>query len=354
MKHLKTISVILISGLILSACSSKNKNEAASALANSPASEKAAIPVKAVTLTKTKIARTIDYTATVLPYEEVNMAPSTPGRIDKIYVETGDRVNKGDQLFLMDRTQLYQLKLQLANLEKDLSRLDTLLATGSVKQQQYDQMKTQYDVTKTNVDFMEVNTLLNAPFSGIITGKYFEDGEIYSGTPTTQSGRSAVVTLMQVNPLKVNVAISEQYYPLIKRGMKADITADVYDGEVFTGRVFMKSPTINSATRSFVAEIELPNRNDLLKPGMFVRVSMDLGEVETFVVPAATVLLQEGTNTRYVFVDNQGIAKRVEVIIGKRFDDKLEIISDNLKEGDRLITEGQSRLLNEDKIEVVE
>ncbi len=64
------------------------------------------------------------------------------------------------------------------------------------------------------------------------------------------------------------------------------------------------------ATRSFIAEIELPNRNDMLKPGMFVRVSMDLGEVETFVVPAATVLLQEGTNMRYVFIEDQGIAKR--------------------------------------------
>src|SRR4030066_335474 len=144
MKYLNTISVILISGLIVSACSSKNKNEAASALANSPVSEKVAIPVKALTLTRTKIARTIDYTATVLPYEEVNMAPSTPGRIDRIYVETGDRVSKGQQLFLMDRTQLYQQKVQLASVTKDLSRLDTLIRMGSVTQQQYDQMKTQY------------------------------------------------------------------------------------------------------------------------------------------------------------------------------------------------------------------
>jgi RND family efflux transporter MFP subunit len=281
------------------------------------------------------------------------MAPSTPGRIDRIYVETGDRVIKGQELFLMDRTQLFQQKVQLASVAKDLSRLDTLLRMGSVTQQQYDQMKTQYDVLKTNVDFMEQNTLLRAPFTGIITGKYFEDGEMYSGTPTTQSGRSAIVTVMQVNPLKVNVAISEQYYPLIKNGMKTVVSADVYPDELFTGRVFRKAPTVNSVTRSFIAEVELPNRNDMLKPGMFVRVSMDLGEVETFVVPAATVLLQEGTNIRYVFIEDKGVAKRIEVLLGKRFDDQLEIISDNLKEGDRLVTEGQSRLLNEDKIEIV-
>jgi len=353
MRYIKLISAIVISGLILSACSSKEKNPAATVPGPAALTKSAAKPVKAMVLSKTKISRTIDYTATALPFEEVNMAPSTPGRIDKIFVEEGDKVKKGDKLFLMDRSQLYQLELQLSNLQKDLERIDTLLKSGSAKEQQYDQMKTQYDITKTNVDFMRVNTLLKSPFYGVVTGKYFENGEIYSGSPTTQSGRSAVVTVMQVNPLKVNVSISEQFYPLIKTGMKAEITADVYKEEKFTATVFRISPTINSATRSFIAELELPNRNDLLKPGMFLRVSMDLGEVETFVVPANTVLVQEGTNIRFVFLERNSTAERVEVTLGKRFDDQLEIVSSNIKEGDMLITEGQSRLISGDRIEVV-
>ena len=353
MKYLKTFTVVLISSIILSSCSSNSNTAQSDTKASDPAGDKAVVPVKITNLQKARIARTIDYTATILPYEEVNMAPSTPGRIDKIYVEVGDKVAKGEKLFLMDRTQLYQQKVQLGNLSKDLSRLDTLLTTGSVKQQQYDQLKVQYDVMKTNVDFMEANTLLPAPFNGVVTGKYFEDGEMYTGAPTTQTGRSAVVTVMQVNPLKVEVALSEQYYPLIKNGMKATITADVYKDETFTGTVFKKYPTINPATRSFITEIELPNRNDMLKPGMFVRVSMDLGEVETFVVPANTVLVQEGTNVRYLFIARDNTAKRVDVNIGKRFDDNVEIISDSLKAGDQLVSEGQARLLSGDQIEVV-
>lgn len=349
MKYSGTISIILMTGLILSGCSSKTDKAAES----ETRTERAVIPVKVITLSKTKIARTIDYTATVLPFEEVNMAPSTPGRVDRIYVEVGDRIRKGQDLFLMDRTQLYQMQLQLSSLEKDLARLDTLLATGSTKQQQYDQMKTQYDVTRTNVEFMEQNTLMKAPFDGVVTGKYFENGEMYSGAPTTQSGRSAVVTVMQINPLKINVSISEQYYPLIKTGMKAEVIADVYSDKRFTGTVFRIAPTVNAVTRSFNVELELPNRNEILKPGMFVRVAMDLGEVETFVVPANTVMIQEGTNLRYVFVAENGDAKRVSVEIGKRFDDKLEIISDVFKEGDQLITEGQSRLIAGDKVDVV-
>ncbi len=189
MKYLGTIPAILITGLLLSGCSSKTKTAAKANNDPAPAAEKAVIPVKVSALAKTKIARTIDYTATILPFEEVNMAPSTPGRIDRIYVETGDKVRKNDKLFLMDRTQLYQLKLQLSSLSKDLSRLDTLLKSGTAKQQQYDQLKTQYDVTETNVDFMEENTLMKAPFAGIVTGKYFENGEMYSGSPTTQTGQ---------------------------------------------------------------------------------------------------------------------------------------------------------------------
>jgi membrane fusion protein (multidrug efflux system) len=352
MKYFKSIPALVIIGLLITSCSSKENKGTSSSPGAAAVTEKAAIPVKVSTLSKTKIARTIDYTATILPFEEVNMAPSTPGRIEKIYVEVGDKVTKGEKLFLMDRTQLFQLELQLSSLGKDLNRIDTLLKTGSVKQQQYDQMKTQYDVTKTNVDFMRENSLLNAPFNGVVTGKYFEDGEIYSGAPTTQSGRSAVVTVMQVNPLKVNVSISEQYYPLIRKGMKVFITADVYKDETFSGTVYRISPTISSATRSFITEVELPNRKDLLKPGMFVRVSMDLGEVETFVVPANTVLVQEGTNLRFVFVARNNSAERIDVIIGKRFDDQLEVISSNIKEGDMLITEGQAKLINGDKIEI--
>lgn len=343
---------VLIALITFSGCAPKT-DTANPGTDSTSVSQRAVIPVRVETLSKSKISRTIDYTSTILAFEEVNIAPSAPGRIERIYVEVGDRVNKGDDLFLMDRTQLLQLKLQMSSLEKDLSRLDTLLKTGSARQQSYDQMKTQYDVTKTNVDFMEENTLVKAPFSGIVTGKYFENGEMYSGAPTTTNGRSAIVTVMQINPLKVVVSLSEQYYPLIRRGMKAEIRADVYQNETFTGTVFRIAPTINTMTRSFEVEIQVPNRNDLLKPGMFARVSMNLGEVESFVVPASTVLIQEGTNTRFVFVNRDNIAERIEILPGKRFDDMLEVISQELKEGDQLIIEGQARLIDGDRIETI-
>jgi RND family efflux transporter MFP subunit len=136
--------------------------------------------------------------------------------------------------------------------------------------------------------------------------------------------------------------------------MKAEIKADVYQNETFAGTVVRIAPTINSATRTFVVELDVPNRGELLKPGMFVRASMNLGEVEAFVVSASTVLMQEGTNIRFVFLNNNNVAERVEVGLGKRFDDQVEIVSDRIKEGDMLITDGQSRLINGDKIDIIQ
>jgi RND family efflux transporter MFP subunit len=344
-------SLILAGGILLASCAPKEK-PAGTATAGATDSV-AAIPVKVMPVTKTKIARTIDYTSTIQAYEEVNLAPSTPGRVDKIYVEVGDRVQKGQNLFLMDRTQYYANKIQLANLEKDLARLDTLLKVGSVREQLYDQTKAQYEVMKTNVEFMEENTLLEAPFTGIITGRYLEEGELYSGAPG-MSGKAAVVTLMQINPVKIIVSISEQYFPLIKNGMKVRLTADVYPDKTFEGTIFRVHPTIDAMSRSFRAEVRINNGSELLRPGMFARAYIDMGEVETMVVPSSTVMLQEGTNERYVFVVENGTAVRKPVTIGQRFDDRFEIAAGELKEGDILVTEGQARLNNGQKVEISE
>jgi len=345
------LSLIIAGSILLTSCGQKGK-PAGSKASDTTTVAATAMPVRVTPVAKTKISRTVDYTATIQAYEEVNMAPSTPGRVDKIYVEVGDRVKRGQRLFLMDRTQYYASKIQLANLEKDLARMDTLMKVGSIKAQTYDQTKAQYEVTKTNVDFMEANTLLEAPFSGIITGRYLEDGELYSGAPG-MSGKAAVVTLMQISPVKVTVSISEQYFPQVKNGMKTRVIADVYPDREFEGKIFRVHPTINPMSRTFDTEISIPNGNELLRPGMFARVAIDMGEEETIVVPANSVLMQEGTNERYIFVVENGMASRRTVKLGQRFDDRFEISGGDLKEEESLVVDGQARLSNGQKVDIV-
>jgi len=346
------LSIIAILAAFTSGCGQKGQDgQAASAGAEEAQEQESAVRTQALELSA--VQRTIDYTAGVEAFEEVHLAPASPGKINEIMVEVADRVERGQKLFVMDQTQLHQAEVQLANLKTDLERLSTLLETGDIPKQQYDQVKTQVEVTESNVEFLRENTLIRAPFTGLVTGKYFEDGEMFSGAPNTAAGKAAVVTLMQIKPVKAIVNISEQYLPDLKKGMEAVVLTDVYPEETFNGKVSLVSPTVNPLTRSFEVEIRLPNSDMRLKPGMFVRVSISLGKEEAYLVPSNVVIQQEGTNNRYMFVNRNGVAVRHQVKTGKRYDEKIEIISDELIEGDMIIVEGQAKLDDGDKIKVV-
>jgi len=300
------------------------------------------------------ISRNIDYTANIIPFEELYMAPATPGKITKIYVEVGDKVNKGQKLVQMDQTQLNQAKIQLESLQKDYDRIKTLKESGSIAEQQYDQIKTQYDVLKSNVQFLEENTVVIAPYSGVITGRYFEDGETFSGAPNTQAGKAAIVTLNQINIVKATINVSENYYTQLNNNMPVELSCDIFPNEVFKGQIHQIYPTIDALTRTFKVDLKVPNGNLKLRPGMYGRISLELGKTETIVVPADAVMQQEGTNKRYVFIEKDGIAKRVDVTIGDRFDENIEIISNEIAIGDNLVVVGQAILNNNNKVKVVE
>jgi len=308
--------------------------------------------VETMVLEKQMISRTIENTSTLSPYEENHLASAGPGRIEEIFVEISDNVKKGQILVQMDRTQLHQAMIQLKSVETDYRRLDTLNKVGGISEQQYDQIKAQYDIASSNVEFLRENTVLRAPFSGVISGKYYENGEFYSGGPSTPTGKSAIVSMVQIDPMKVMVNISEKYFPLIKEGMDATVVCDIYPGTSFNGKVERIHPTIDPAARSFTIEVKISNDKGLLRPGMFSRVSMTLGEDMALVVPSVAVLKLQGSNERYMFLEENGTAKRITVLIGKRFDDKLEIISDELQVGSTIIVKGQAKLIDGDKIRV--
>lgn len=340
-----------IFGLLFTQCNPKQTEEAKDALVVNPADR--VYPVKVITLATQMIARTIDYTANLTPYEEVYLASAQPGQIDAIHVEVGDRVEKGDVLVNMDPTQLLQARIQLNDASTNLQRLDTLIQVGGISKQQYDQVKMQFDLAKSSVQFLEENTVLTAPISGVITGKYYENGELFSGAPNTQAGKAAIVSIQQINPLKAIVGVSEKFFPFVYTGMNVSVSCDIYPNEVFKGKVSLIHPTISPLTRTFMVEVTVPNNDELLRSGMFSRVKIAMGEVEALVLPAVTIMQQEGTNERYIFVKRNNIAKRINVVQGKRFDGMIEVISDELKVGDQLVVAGQKNLLDGYKVEVV-
>ncbi|MDX2430493.1 MAG: efflux RND transporter periplasmic adaptor subunit [Bacteroides sp.] len=349
MRTIKIILLAIISGSALISCNMKPPG----AETENAAPEIRVQPVKVMDLVYRETAITQNITSTVVAFEETYLSPAISGRIRSVKVEVNDHVNKGQLLAEMDRTQLDQTMLQYHMLLTDLERMDTLLRYGSVTQQSYDQMKSQVETTELIIKNLEENTLLRAPYSGVITGKYYNDGELFSPSPNTPVGKAALVSMIQVNPVKVMVNLSEKELPLIKEGMMATVTTDVYPGESFNGTIFRIHPTISAATRTFTVEIKVPNSSGKLTPGMFARVNLILGKKEALVVPAISVLQQAGTNERYVMLHENGKARKVTVNIMSRQDDQLEIASPEIKGGESLIIAGQSHLENGNLVNVV-
>lgn len=351
--HMKTIKIALltiIAGTVLISCDMKPPGAAGSETA---VVEKKVQTVKVMPLEYRETVVEQKITSTVVAFEETYLSPALQGRIRSVKVEINDHVKKGQLLAEMDRTQLEQTRLQYEQLKTDLARLDTLLKHGSATEQAYDQMKAQVESTELILINLEENTLLRAPYSGVITGKYFNDGELFSPAPNTPVGKAALISMMQVDPIKLMVNLSEKNLPLVKLGMSAAVTTDVYPGKSFNGKVFRIHPTVSAATRTFVVEIKVPNKQEKLKPGMFARVRLKLGEAEAMLVPAIAVMQQTGTNERYVMLHENGTARRVSVQIVNRHDDQLEIASSEIKGGEELIYAGTSKLENGTPVNVV-
>lgn len=331
----------------LLACGSKS-DKATGEHANAIAPEK----VSTFAIEEKTVGRSITYPCTLNPFEEIYLAPASTGRIERVLVDVGSRVTKGQIIAQMDRTQLIQAEIQLRTLQLDYNRLDTLAKLGSVAKQQYDQIKGQRDNARTSVDFLRVNTQLASPFAGVIAAKYFEDGELFSGAPG-QSGKAAIVHLMQIDNLKAFVGIPEKYFPKVRTGMKVAIETDIYPGEKFEGAIFRIHPTIDPATHTFLAEIKVPNPGERLRPGMYTHISLEIDKDQALLVPVGAVLKLQGSNDRYVFIAENGKAKRVSVTPGRRFDEFMELISDEIKAGDQIVVRGQTRIADGASIEIV-
>lgn len=300
--------------------------------------------VETTALSMSEISRELEFAATLEGWQTLNVAPSLTGRIEHIYAEVGTNVTAGTMLVRMDQNQYTTTKLTYTNLGVEMKRMESLRESGAVSEQVYDQTRLSYEQTKETLDFLEANTFVRAPFAGVVSAKNYEDGELYGGQP--------ILVLTQISTLKALIAIPESYYPYVKKGMQVHIVSEIYPGEVFPATVDIVYPTVDPASHTFQARLKIANGSLKLRPGMYVKTNMSMGIDRAMVVPYQAVQKLTGSNDRYVFLDDAGTAKRVFVKLGQRFDENIEVISDELQEGDRLVTVGQARLVDGAKLNV--
>jgi len=326
--------LLLLSVAILCSCSKKKEE----------VKEDTRVKVNTTIAQLETVDRTATYTANVKADVINQITPAMPGRIEKIFVEVGDRVEKGQVLVQMESSNLTQQKTQLANLQKDYDRYSELLKVGGIAQQQVDQIKTQIDMLETAIKNLQDNTQLRSPINGIVTSRNYDNGDVFAQIP--------ILTVQQLNPLKAIVNVAESYFTQVKLGMSVDIRLDVYENKLFTGKVTLIYPTVDPNTHTFGVQVTIDNHNMMVRPGMFGRITLNLGKVQSIIVPDVAVQKQSGSNDKYVYIIADGKAVYRKVELGDHLDTNYEILS-GINAGDVVVTAGQTRLIDGTEVEII-
>lgn len=338
MKTIKSF-IILSIAVAFAACGQQEKTEQNTEAVQLP-------PVKVSIVTARAVEQTYEFTATVEPAVRNNINPAAPGRIRNIYVEVGDAVLKGQKLAEMDVANLVNSETQIENFKRVYNRIAELFAVGGASQQELDNAKLQLTLAETNYKNLKENTQLLSPISGVITSRNYDNGDVYNG-------QQPILTVMQINPVQLKINISETFFSRVKTGMPVDVRLDVYEGELFTGKVSLVYPTIDERTRTFPVEIKLQNPGNKIRPGMFARVNINFGILNRVVVPDQAVVKQSGSGARFVYVYEDGAVTYQQIELGRRMDKEYELIS-GVESGASVVVSGQSRLTDGTKVVLVD
>ena len=343
---MKTIfkTIIIASAAVLAAGCGNNAGKKA---VEAQVAEEAVPSVSVVEVSAREVPQTATYTSTVQPYVKNNIAPQMAGRITKINVEIGDFVKKGQVLAEIDKAQLQQAQLQLHNQEVELERLRALYDAGGLSKSDLDAIELSYNVTKTQVDNLLENTVLCSPIDGVVTARNYDVGDMYTMS-------MPIYTVEQIKPVKLLVGISESDYTKVKKGDAVEITVDALPGQTFTGKVGKIYPTVDAATRTFLVEIVVPNNGNVLRPGMFARVTVTFGVNNNVVIPDVAVVKQQGSGERFEYILNQdGTVNYQKVVLGRRMGAEYEVL-EGIPSGAKVVTGGQIRLKDGVKVTVNE
>ena len=343
MKKSFQLAAVLVAAM-LGACSGGEEKKAETTAAETVIEKPT---VKLATVTSRDVEQIGEFTATVEAEAKNNIAPTSPGRISKIFVEVGDQVRKGQKLVQMDAANLTQLKLQLDNQETEFKRVDELYKVGGASKAEWDAAKTNLDVRRSSYENLLENTQLVSPLNGVVTARNFDNGDLYTST------QMPVLVVEQIAPVKLMVNVSEPNYPKVTKGMAVKVKLDVYEGEEFEGKVSLVYPTIDAATHTFPVEITLANANQRVRPGMFARVTMNFGSKNHVVVPDMAIVKRAGSGDRYVYVYNNGKVSYNKVELGRRMGTEYELIS-GVDNNSQVVIAGQNRLADGVEVEVIQ
>jgi membrane fusion protein, multidrug efflux system len=349
MKPIKFITGLFCVALaVLPACSKQDGQKVAR--------QNDARPVSVVVATNAAWDRTVSIVGTLFPKDEATIAAQVEGTVEKTLVDFGDRVKSEQDLASVDTASyaalleqamgnLAKAEASLTNARLNFERVQRLKLGGIASDADFDQTKSQLDqatadvkaasgaegVARLNVERSRVR----APFDGAISQRLVARGDyVKAGSP--------LFNIVNDGVLKFIFQVPERYGSFVEKRLPVSFNVDNFPGEVFTGSVYLISPSVSMASRSFNVGALVTNTDFRLKASTFARGELVVQRaVPTPVVPLEAIVSFAGVTK--VFVIENGVARSQQVALGRVRDGLQEIIS-GVKAGDQVVISGQSKL----------
>lgn len=328
--------------------------------------ERIPVEVKAVTLGN--VVQYLNYHGDIKAEQEVKVFSKIPDRIEKFFVDESDTVRRGEPIARIVATTIEQgvrqaeaaliaAKAQAANLALEYERVQRLISEDAISKQQFDAVKTQYESVKAQVEQAEaaltsMRSQLNdatiiAPIPGIVGRRYYETGDMASPA-------QPVVSIVQMERVKIEINATEEDLGHLAIGEKATIKVKAYSVQIFDGKVAKISPVLNPDTRMARVEILVDNPDYLLKPGMYAEVEVTIGVLENVMVVPRYASIESTTLEKiagqdqvvknyYVFVVDSARAEQRKLEIAYINHRSMAVVG-GIDVGDQLVVAGQNNL----------
>ncbi len=363
---------VVLSLTLLSGCGAKGDAEQVTTVNPDEVAE----PVEVQNLEIMDIAVSQTLSGKLSPMEDVTIIPEVPAKVTSVKVKLGDKVKKGQVLFTLNdknirdsieqaeagynltKKNLESQKEKIDNAKVNFERMEMLYKEGAISKQQYEQAKIgasdtlieslQAQVNQAKVSLDQARrqldkAVITSPVSGYAVAINVEENEFAS----TQQPAMRVVN---TDKLKVNMSVSEQIINKVYKGQEVDINVKVATDETLKGKVTAVSPVPDAATQVFPVEVEIENKDNLLKAGMFAEIMFNIEESKEVLAIPSDAIMENGKS--YVFLVKDNIAKKQEIEVGLNNGKHAEVKSGLSKE-DKVIVSGQDYVEDGQKVRIV-
>jgi membrane fusion protein, multidrug efflux system len=309
-----------------------------------PAQQKPATRVKVVTVSSSKISKTLELTGSVEPYRVAKLASPAEGPVVGTRVREADFVKAGQSVLSIGRKKgvdalIASLREELRKEEDNLLRTQRLVESEALPGEQLDQARAAYEKVRAQLAQAEEKAqdyIITAPWAGVVSRVHVKDGEFVAP-------RAVLLEMYDPASLVVRAAVPEKYAAAVTVGMHVDVSLDAYPHEVIRGRVERVYPYLDSRLRTRTVEIALIEGPYLL-PGMFARLNVVLEKLDDVVtVPVEALVTRSKGRMIFVVEDGKAVARTVET--GIESGNLIQIVS-GIRPGDKVIIAGNEKLKN--------